>query len=53
VASDLMAEGFSVSMTQEDVDEIEAVGAPLPPPSSRGINVPMPVLASAPGRAST
>jgi uncharacterized protein len=32
VAEDLVAEGFSVSMTRDDVEEIEKVGAPLPPP---------------------
>jgi uncharacterized protein len=55
VAADLMAEGFSVSMTQEDVDEIEAVGAPLPPTPAirRPVNVPMPVLSSAPASTST
>jgi uncharacterized protein len=30
VAADIMAEGFSQNMTQDDVDEIEAVGAPMP-----------------------
>jgi uncharacterized protein len=39
-AADLLAEGFSVSMTQEDVDLIEESGAPAPPPpTNNGIPV--------------
>jgi uncharacterized protein len=39
-AADLLAEGFSVSMTQEDVDMIDDVGGPAPaPPSNNGLPV--------------
>jgi uncharacterized protein len=44
VAADLVAEGFSISMTQEDVDEIEAVGAPMPAPPPRAVPPPQPMV---------
>jgi len=40
-AADLLAEGFSVSMTQEDVDLIEETGAPAPPPPTNSNGLPV------------
>jgi hypothetical protein len=46
-AADLLAEGFSVSMTQQDVDDLAAYNEPItPPPSTTGVVDPAAVIAN-------